>query len=167
MKKIMQIKRFFILIMTTGLLFSLPSCTDRSGVSDSTDSSDSADVSGSSESMEARLKLTIGKQTFTADLEDNDAVTKFTDMLKQQPITLQMTDYSGFEKVGALDVSLPSDNSQITTSAGDIVLYNENQIVIFYGSNTWSYTKLGHIDDLTGWEEALGSGDVTVTFSLE
>ena len=53
------------------------------------------------------------------------------------------------------------------TQAGDIVLYNANQIVIFYGSNSWSYTRLGHIDDLTGWEEALGSEDVTVTFSLE
>ena len=71
---------------------------------------------------------------------------------------VQMSDYSGFEKVGPLGTSLPASNSQTTTQAGDIVLYNGNQIVIFYGSNSWSYTRLGHIDDLTGWEEALGSG---------
>ena len=57
-------------------------------------------------------------------------------------------------------------NSQTVTQAGDIVLYNGNQIVIFYGSNSWSYTRLGKIDDLTGWKRALGSGDVTVTFSV-
>ena len=78
-----------------------------------------------------------------------------------------MTDYSGFEKVGALGTSLPTSNSQTTTQSGDIVLYQGNQIVIFYGSNSWSYTRLGKIDDLTGWKDALGSGDVTVTFSME
>ena len=53
----------------------------------------------------------------------------------------------------------------MTASSGDIVLYNGNNIVIFYGSNSWSYTKLGRIDDLTGWREALGDGDITVTFT--
>ena len=71
------------------------------------------------------------------------------------------------EKVGSLEASLPASNQQTTTQAGDIVLYQGNQIVMFYGSNSWSYTRLGHIGDLTGWEEALGGGDVTVTFSLE
>ena len=89
------------------------------------------------------------------------------EMMRESPVVLQMSDYSGFEKVGPLGTSLPVDNSQTTTHAGDIVLYNGNQIVIFYGSNSWSYTRLGHIDDLTGWEESLGNGDVTVTFSLE
>lgn len=77
-----------------------------------------------------------------------------------------MSDYSGFEKVGSLGTSLPASNSQTTTQAGDFVLYNGNQIVVFYGSNSWSYTRLGYIDNLTGWEEALGNGDVMVTFSL-
>jgi len=88
-------------------------------------------------------------------------------MMSNAPINIQMSDYSGFEKVGSLGTSLPADDSQTTTHAGDIVLYNGNQIVIFYGSNSWSYTRLGKIDDLSGWEDALGSGDVMVTFSLE
>ena len=82
-------------------------------------------------------------------------------------LTIQMSDYGGFEKVGSLGQSLPTGNSQTTTQAGDIVLYQGNQVVIFYGSNSWSYTRLGKIDDLTGWEEALGGGDITVTFSLQ
>ena len=95
------------------------------------------------------------------------AVDGFVEMMSAAPVIIQMNDYSGFEKVGSLGMSLPVDDSRITTHAGDIVLYNGNQIVIFYGSNSWSYTRLGKIEDLSGWEDALGSGDVTVTFSLE
>ena len=113
------------------------------------------------------MKVQVGDTIFSATLEENVAVSALVDMMRESPVVLQMSDYSGFEKVGPLGTSLPVDNSQTTTHAGDIVLYNGNQIVIFYGSNSWSYTRLGHIDDLTGWEEALGNGDVTVTFSLE
>ena len=113
------------------------------------------------------MKVQVGDTIFSATLEENAAVSALVDMMRESPVVLQMSDYSGFEKVGPLGTSLPADNSQTTTHAGDIVLYNGNQIVIFYGSNSWSYTRLGHIDDLTGWEEALGNGDVTVIFSLE
>ena len=111
-----------------------------------------------------KLKIDVGGQTFTATLEQNDATAALIAML---PVTLSMSDYSGFEKVGSLGANLPTNNAQTTTQAGDIVLYNGNQIVIFYGSNSWSYTRLAHVDDLTGWVEALGSGDVTVTFSVQ
>lgn len=119
------------------------------------------------ENSEMQMNVQVGGSTFTAILEENKAVDALMDMMEQDPVTIQMSDYSGFEKVGSLGTSLPTSNRQITTQAGDIVLYQGNQIVMFYGSNSWSYTRLGHIDDLTGWEEALGSGDVTVTFSLE
>ena len=113
------------------------------------------------------INVQVGDAVFSATLEENEAVTAFVEMMREGSVVIQMSDYSGFEKVGPLGTSLPASNSQTTTHAGDIVLYNGNQIVIFYGSNSWSYTRLGHIDDLTGWEEALGNGDVTVTFSLE
>lgn len=90
----------------------------------------------------------------------------FVDMMRESPITIRMSDYGGFEKVGSLGESLPTSDRQTTTEEGDIVLYSGNQIVIFYGTNSWSYTRLGHVDDLDGWEEALGNEDVTVTFSL-
>ncbi|MCD7734255.1 MAG: hypothetical protein LUH48_03825 [Clostridiales bacterium] len=113
------------------------------------------------------MKVQIGDSVFTATLEENDAVNALVAMMEEAPVVVEMSDYSGFEKVGSLGVSLPTGDSQTTTRAGDIVLYNGSQIVIFYGSNSWSYTRLGRIDDLTGWEEALGDGDVTVTFSLD
>ncbi|MDE5931971.1 MAG: hypothetical protein K2H40_05740, partial [Lachnospiraceae bacterium] len=118
------------------------------------------------ENEEMKMNVRIGDINFTATLESNDATDAFVEMMEKEPVVIQMSDYAGFEKVGSLGRSLPANNSQITTKAGDIVLYQGNQIVIFYGSNTWSYTRLGRIDDLTGWEDALGSRDVIVTFSL-
>ena len=119
------------------------------------------------ENSEMKMNVNVNGQDFTATLENNSAVDTLVQMMENGPVTLQLSDYAGFEKVGPLGQCLPASDSQTTTHAGDIVLYQGNQIVMFYGSNSWSYTRLGHIDDLTGWEEALGSGDVTVTLSME
>lgn len=112
------------------------------------------------------LKVQVGEAVFSATLADTQAAQSLAELLEQGALTLQLSDYAGFEKVGPLGTSLPASNGQTTTQPGDIVLYQGNQIVLFYGSNSWSYTRLGKIDDLTGWAEALGSGDVTVTLSL-
>ena len=122
--------------------------------------------SSEEENVQMKMHVEVGGSTFTATLADNEAARMLAERMAEGPLTIQMSDYAGFEKVGALGASLPTDNHQTTTQAGDIVLYQGNQIVIFYGSNSWSYTRLGKIDDLSGWEEALGNGDVTVTFSL-
>ena len=119
------------------------------------------------ENTVTNMNVQVGDVVFSATLEENETVSALVEMMRESPVVIQMSDYSGFEKVGSLRTSLPASNSQTTTQTGDIVLYNGNQIVIFYGSNSWSYTRLGHIEDLTGWEEALGRGDVTVIFSLE
>ncbi|MGM9538287.1 MAG: cyclophilin-like fold protein [Candidatus Onthomonas sp.] len=119
------------------------------------------------EQTSMKMNVQVGGAVFTAALEENEAVSSLVELLEDGPLVLQLSDYSGFEKVGPLGTSLPTSNEQTTTHAGDIVLYNGNQIVLFYGSNSWSYTRLGQIEDLTGWEQALGTGDVTVTFSLE
>lgn len=120
----------------------------------------------SEEETVMKMNVQIGDSAFTATLEENAAATSFVELMKTAPVVIQMSDYSGFEKVGSLGTSLPASDSQTRTQSGDIVLYNGNQIVIFYGSNSWSYTRLGKIDDLSGWEDALGNGDVTVTFSV-
>ena len=117
--------------------------------------------------MNRKIIVEVNGSRFTATLENNEAADTLAEMIREEPVTIRMNDYAGFEKVGSLGTSLPASNRQTTTHAGDIVLYQGNQIVIFYGSNSWSYTRLGKIDDLTGWKDALGSGDVTVIFSPE
>ena len=115
---------------------------------------------------EMKMNVQVGDYIFTATLENNEAVKELLDMMKEGPVTIEMDDYSGFEKVGSLGRSLTTSNSQTTTSAGDIVLYNGNNIVMFYGSNSWSYTRIGKIDDLSDWEKALGSGSITAVFTV-
>lgn len=117
------------------------------------------------EEMNMKIRVEVEGHIFAAILENNKGAEAFAEMLRKAPIEIQMSDYGGFEKVGPLGAGLPAEDRQMTTQAGDIVLYNGNRIVMFYGSNSWSYTKLGTVDDLSGWEEALGSRDVTVTFS--
>ena len=121
---------------------------------------------GSGEDAAMKMNIAVNDSSFTATLAENAAVDALVDWMEEGPIILELSDYADFEKVGPLGRSLPASDSQTTTQAGDIVLYQSNQIVLFYGSNSWSYTQLGSIDDLTGWEDALGSGDVTVTLSL-
>lgn len=117
------------------------------------------------EDTDVKCNVQIGGRDFTVILEKNEAAEAFYQMM-EEPLVIKMSDYAGFEKVGALGTSLPASDSRMTTQAGDIVLYNSDQIVLFYGSNSWSYTKLGRIDNLAGWEEALGHGGVEAVFSI-
>lgn len=113
--------------------------------------------------------MTIGDTKVNVDWEDNRAVEALRDMAKDGDVTIKMTMYGGFEQVGSIGQSLPRDDKQTTTSSGDIVLYSGNQIVVFYGSNSWSYTRLGHISDKDEAEmtELLSNGDVTITLSID
>lgn len=116
------------------------------------------------------INITIDGKTMPVQLVDNAATQKLVVILQESPVTYEADDYGGFEKVGALGYSLPTSNSQLTTSAGDVILYNGNQIVLFYGSNSWSYTRLGHIDypslnELKAFLKA-GEGRVSVTLSI-
>ena len=120
-------------------------------------------------SSQTKVLLKVGGDTMTATLTDNEATRELTKLLEQGDITIRMSDYGGFEKVGALPQSLPTSNTQITTAPGDIMLYQGNQMVIFYDSNSWSYTRLGKIDGATvsNLRQFLGNGDITLTLSLE
>lgn len=106
--------------------------------------------------------------TFKARLADNSSAEALAELLKNGDITFNMSDYGNFEKVAPLGTSLPTNNEQITTEAGDLILYQGNNIVIYYDTNSWNFTRLGKIEDATKEEllNVLGSGDVTVTFSL-
>ena len=113
------------------------------------------------------LQMTIGNTPVSVDWEDNEAVEALKDLCRNQPLTIQMSMYGGFEQVGSIGTALPQNDMQTTTSAGDIVLYSGDQMVVFYGSNSWAYTRLGHITDKTQAElaELLSNGNVTVTLS--
>ena len=113
----------------------------------------------SSES-EDTMRLLIGETEVPVTWEENASVEALRALC---PLTIQMSMYGGFEQVGPIGRSISAEDAHLTTKSGDIVLYAKNQIVIFYGSNSWAYTKLGHInlseEDMTS---LLGSGDVTV-----
>ena len=112
------------------------------------------------------IEITVGDAVLEATLEDNEAARAFAEMM---PVTVQMSGYGGFEQVGSLGQSLPADDVQMETEPGDIVLYNGDNVVIFYGSNSWDYTKLGHIDGKSAkeLEEILGDGDIEVEFAVK
>ena len=116
---------------------------------------------------EAALRLSIGDTEVSVSWEDNESVDALKSLTKGKPLVINMSMYGGFEQVGPLGASLPRDDRQTTTEAGDIVLYSGNQIVVFYGSNSWAYTRLGRITDKTASEMAdlLGNGNVTMTIS--
>lgn len=117
-----------------------------------------------------KINITIEGKTLPVTLVDNEATRTLMAALQQSAITYEADDYGGFEKVGALGRSLPTSNQQITTAAGDVILYSGNQIVLFYGSNSWSYTRLGRIeyqstDELKTFLKA-GQGRISVTLSV-
>ena len=115
------------------------------------------------------LKIEIGQEIFTATLANNSSVDALKELLKDGPLTLKMSDYAGMEKGADLGVTLPQNNQQMNTTAGDIILYQGRTLVIYYDTNSWSLTPIGKINDLDEalLKETLGSGDVTVTFSLQ
>jgi len=115
------------------------------------------------------LIMKIDGKKVTVDWEENESVAALTELIKDKPLTVQTSMYGGFEQVGSIGTSLPRNDAQTTTQAGDIVLYSGNQIVVFYGTNSWAYTRLGHITDKTAeqMKDLLGNGNVTIEFSLE
>ena len=116
-----------------------------------------------------KINITIDGRSISATLADNVATKALVEKLANGPIIINMNNYGGFEKVGALPWSLPSADTQITTKPGDIMLYTSNNIVIFYGENTWAYTPLGVLDtrDPVEISNFVGNGNMQVTISLD
>ena len=114
------------------------------------------------------MQMMIGETPVTVAWENNESVEALK-TLAAEGLTIEMSMYGGFEQVGSIGQSLPRDDQQTTTASGDIVLYSGNQLVVFYGSNSWAYTRLGHITDQTPeqMKVLLGSGDVTITLSIK
>lgn len=117
------------------------------------------------------MNVEVNNRSFEIALEDSKTCDELIEYIKNNDnnLTISMRDYGGFEKVGSLRTSLTTDNRNITTSKGDVMLYQGNQIVIFYDSNYWSYTPLGKVKEnyLDRFEDILISGNIEVTFSIK
>lgn len=113
--------------------------------------------------------ITAKSMTFTASFADNASADAFRDLLREGDLTINMSDYGGFEKVGSIGASLPRKDTQISATIGDVMLYQGSQIVIFYGTNSWSYSRLGKVEGAAAEDllSAFGSGDTAITFSLK
>lgn len=123
------------------------------------DGSDSNNEEKTEENSKMQIEIQIGDTTMIAELENNDATKELTELLSDDEIVMSASNYGGFEKVCSIGQSLSRDDEKITTEPGDIMLYNGNQLVIFYDSNSWSYTPIGHIDASAEEMEAFLSGD--------
>ena len=101
-------------------------------------------------------------------LEDNSSAAALVELLAKGDVTVAMEDYGGFEKTGELGATIPRNDVHFTTQAGDVILYLGRKIVIYYDTNTWSFTKLGKVQgrSQSDLKRILGKGDVEVTFSL-
>ena len=150
--------------------------SNTSGMNDPARPSEQADAeepateeTGTEEVKAKMLRMMIGNTAVAVDWENNESVEALKALCENEPLVIQMSMYGGFEQVGPIGSRLPSNDAQTTTSAGDIVLYSSNQIVVFYGSNSWAYTKLGHItdQDASGMAGLLSNGNVTITISME
>lgn len=118
-----------------------------------------------------RMYAQIGDTVWTVALENNPSATALKGLLAKGPLTVEMSDYGGFEKVGSIGTALTQTNRQITTKPGDVILYQGNRITIYYDENSWNFTLLGHIDGVTEAELRTvlkaGGDSISVTFSLE
>ena len=154
-------KKLFAFIATL-LLFAACSSDAASSVKPSQPESEKGSAS-------MKLKIHVNDTTFTATLADNSSAEALAEYLSQGDLTLDMEDFSNFEKVADLPTTLPHNDTQIDTDAGDIILYQGKSITIYYDKNSWNFTRLGKIDNVNKirLKQILGDGNATVTFSVK
>ena len=156
-------------ILMVSILLVLSGCTAQKSISTEPQTTSSQTESvipvepsdEETQKAEDTMRLLIGETEVPVTWENNVSVEALKEL---SPVTIQMSMYGGFEQVGPIGQSIVRNDVQTETSYGDIVLYSGNQIVIFYGSNSWAYTRLGHVDlSQQEMREMLGSGDVAIT----
>ncbi len=129
----------------------------------------SASTASEKPSEEMTMYVTINDKVLTAKLDNNSSSKALLERLAKGNVTVAMHDYGNFEKVGPLGFILPRNDSQYTTKPGDIILYQGSQIVFYYDTNSWDFTKLGEFQNVTAKElrDLFGEGNVTATISLK
>lgn len=115
------------------------------------------------------MTMKINDEVVNVTWENNESVKALLKMAAEDPVVVNMSMYGGFEQVGLLGTTLPSNDQNIKTKPGDIVLYTSDSIVVFYGNNSWAYTRLGHIEDKSKAElqDLLSRGNVVITITAE
>jgi hypothetical protein len=115
-----------------------------------------------------QIIISANGQELTATLAQNSSAEALRELLQEGPLTISMRDYGSMEKVGDIGTSLPTNDEQITTEAGDLILYMGSAFVIYYAPNSWNFTRLGKIDNITAKElkDFLGNGNVEITISF-
>ncbi|WP_237658666.1 cyclophilin-like fold protein [Streptococcus suis] len=165
----MKINYFSLLLFT---LFGLIACGKQPKLatettSQSTTATTISETITDQKETEMTLTLSINHETLPVTWENNNAVQSLKTKLTDQSLTVNLSAYGGFEQVGSLGFTLPSQDQQLRATSGDIMLYNSNNIVLFFGSNSWSYTKLGHIDlSQSELDKLLNQDSVSITLSL-
>ena len=121
------------------------------------------------EEEDSEMILRIENEEINVVWEDNESVNALKNLVSENELTISMHMYGGWEQVGEIGASLPRNDVQTTAKPGDIMLYSGDQIVVFYGNNSWAYTKLGRMDGYSQaeLEEMLGNGNVTLTITME
>ncbi len=156
----MKEKAFIHRILTAAVALLVMSCSSGEAQAQLADSS----------TMTQKMYITIDGRTESVTLIDNSATQALVGKLQKTPITVTLSSSGGFEIWGALGFSLPTSNEHIKAQPGDVILYSGSNICIFYGTNSWSYTRLGHIDGLSESELRTflhaGETDISVTLSL-
>lgn len=196
--KILRIfeKRITVLLIVTAMMLTAFGCSNQDAEEETTDTSENVQteepdtlnqdenltdnenenaieavtetLNESEKEQENKMVLKINNEEVLVEWEDNESVEALKKICSEEALTIQLSMYGGNEQVGSIGQSLPRNDINITTDAGDIVLYSGNQIVLFYGSNSWAYTRLGHIIDKSASDMAklLSNGDVTITIQM-
>ena len=139
------------------------------GEKDNAEENEETDNGGETSGTEERIMyITVNGRKLTAELEDNSSARALTELLKDGPLTVSASDYGNFEKVGSLGATLPRNDRYFTTEPGDLILYQGSNFVLYYDVNSYTFTKLGKVRDITRAElvDLLGKGDVEMVLSL-
>lgn len=164
-----------LILSLLAMMFALGACTDSRQSSESSSAESSEQTEGqtedaASETNEAiNMTLKINDEIVQVKWENNESVKALMKMASENPVIVDMSMYGGFEQVGSLGTTLPSNDQNTRTKPGDIVLYTSDSIVVFYGNNSWAYTRLGYIENKSKAElqDMLAKGNVTLTITAE
>ena len=165
----MEKKRLLLVLLLILLSFQTACAADENTSGSGAGTAKIAETETEEKEETTMIYAKIGDSVLEILPEENSSADAFLALLQEGDVTVSMHDYGNFEKVGPLGTSLPTNDESITTRPGDLILYQGNQITIYYDRNSWRFTRLGKVQGLTQAElkEILGDGNVEVTFSLK